>query len=98
MASSAATSALRQLLNKSDSNLGPWRVGKAPLEDSLQSFNGAPGGPMYHPWEGGLPFSLGYSGKLWFTYPKAATSHSSGAKSMRKVTWHRETREADKGQ
>ncbi|KAK9820084.1 hypothetical protein WJX72_005985 [[Myrmecia] bisecta] len=61
-ASAVASSTLRQLLNKQDAVLGPWVPGRDPLEDALQAFAGAPGGPPHHPWEAGLGFSAGYVG------------------------------------
>ena len=60
MASSAASSTLRLLLNGQDAPLGPWVVGRGPLDDALEAFAGAPGGPQCHPWEAGLPSSSGY--------------------------------------
>lgn len=59
MASSVASSALRQLLNRQDAVLGPWAPGRDPLEDALQAFAGLPGGPGLHPWEAGLSFDAG---------------------------------------
>ncbi len=61
MAHSAATSTLRLLLNRQDAPLGPWVVGRGPLDDALEAFAGAPGGPHQHPWEAGLPSSAGYA-------------------------------------
>ena len=58
----AATSTLRLLLNRQDAPLGPWVVGRGPLDDALEAFAGAPGGPHQHPWEAGLPSSAGYAG------------------------------------
>ena len=79
-ATSAATNTLRQLLNKSDAALGPWQVGTSPLEESLQTFYGAPGGPMYHPWEAGLPFSIGYTGTSPPNHPLQLTKTSKRSK------------------
>ena len=62
IAQSVAASALRQVLNRQDDVLGPWIPGRDPLEDALATFAGAPGGPLHHPWEAGLPFSAGYLG------------------------------------
>eukprot|EP00884_Botryococcus_braunii_P001693 jgi/Botrbrau1/11524/Bobra.0393s0003.2 len=59
MASSVASSALRQLLNKQDAVLGPWAPGRDPVEDALQAFAGLPGGPRFHPWEAGLSYNAG---------------------------------------
>lgn len=35
--------------------LGPLLPGRDPLEDALTAFAGAPGGPIMHAWEAGLP-------------------------------------------
>jgi hypothetical protein len=51
-----ASSALRGQLHGQDAVLGPWVPGSDPLEDSLNAFSGAPGGPTHHPWEAGLGF------------------------------------------
>ncbi|CAL8466413.1 g5949 [Coccomyxa elongata] len=61
-AQSVAASALQQVLNHQDDVLGPWAPGRDPLEDALAAFAGAPGGPVHHPWEAGLPYSAGYLG------------------------------------
>jgi len=61
VAFSAASSTLRLLLNRQDAPLGPWLVGRGPVDDALQAFSGAPGGPPSHPWEAGLPFPSGYA-------------------------------------
>ena len=37
-------------------------VGRGPLDDALEAFAGAPGGPHHHPWEAGLPVSSGVKG------------------------------------
>lgn len=37
-------------------------MGRGPLDDALEAFAGAPGGPHQHPWEAGLPSSTGYAG------------------------------------
>ena len=58
----AASATLRMLLNRQDAVLGPWMAGRGPLDDALQAFAGAPGGPSHHPWEAGLPISAGYAG------------------------------------
>lgn len=64
VAYSAAHSTLRLLLNKQDAPLGPWVVGRGPLDDALEGFAGSPGGPHHHPWEAGFPPSSGYTGAI----------------------------------
>ncbi|KAK9798183.1 hypothetical protein WJX73_010462 [Symbiochloris irregularis] len=50
----AATSTLQGLLNRQDAALGPWVAARDPLEDALQAFSGAPGGPLQRSWQAGL--------------------------------------------
>lgn len=63
-AEAVANSALQALLNKQDAVLGPWIPGEDPLEDALQAFAGAPGGPCPHPWEAGQGLNSGAVSRL----------------------------------
>lgn len=54
-------SALRRWLNASDALLGPWQMGRDPLERALYSFEGVVGGPHVHPWQAGSRTGIGYA-------------------------------------
>ena len=54
-------SALRRWLNPGDALLGPWQMGRDPLERALYSFEGVAGGPHIHPWQAGNRAGIGYA-------------------------------------
>ena len=61
-AAAIANTAVQSFLNSQDSVLVPSRQGQDPLEDQLEAFAGAAGGPPHHPWEAGLALAAGYAG------------------------------------
>ncbi|KAL4431040.1 hypothetical protein ABPG75_006296 [Micractinium tetrahymenae] len=54
-------SALRRWLNPGDALLGPWQMGRDPLERAMYSFEGVVGGPAVHPWQAGSRVGIGYA-------------------------------------
>ncbi|KAL4425068.1 hypothetical protein ABPG77_010382 [Micractinium sp. CCAP 211/92] len=54
-------SSLRRWLNPEDSLLGPWQMGRDPLERALYRFEGVVGGPAVHPWQAGSRPGIGYA-------------------------------------
>ncbi len=54
-------SSLRRWLNAEDALLGPWQMGRDPLERALYSFEGVVGGPAVHPWQAGSRAGIGYA-------------------------------------
>jgi len=54
-------SALRRWLHAEDALLGPWQMGRDPLERALYSFEGVSGGPAIQPWQAGSRAGIGYA-------------------------------------
>ena len=54
-------SALRRWLEAGDGLLGPWQMGRDPLERALHSFEGVAGGPAVQPWQAGSRRGIGYA-------------------------------------